>query len=85
MGIESSCLVHIIDICYFSFYVRRRYQREVGDSAWAMEGRDWEEIVIIASFDHLAQVTYELDLFLPPTFPCRKDGQKPPLSGTWSQ
>ena len=48
-------------------------------------GRTWlEEIVIIALFDYFAPVTNELNLFLPPRFPCRKDAQKPFLFGTWS-
>ena len=55
------------------------------DRAWVMEVRGQKEIVIIASFDHLAHVTNELDLFLSPRFPCQKDAQKPLLFGTWSR
>ena len=72
MRIENSCSGHIIDICYFLFYVRRRYQREVDGKVWIMEVRGSKEIVIIALFNHFAHVTNELDLFLPPRFPCKK-------------
>ena len=50
-----------------------------------MEVRGYKEIVIIASFDHFAQVTNKLDLFLTPRFPCQKDAQKPLLFGTRSR
>ena len=50
-----------------------------------VEGRDWKKIVIIASFDHFAQVTNELDMFLPPRFPFQKDVLKPLLFGTGSR
>ena len=67
------------------FYVWWRYQQEVDESAWVIEGRDWKKIVIIASFDHFAQVTNELDMFLPPRFPFQKDVLKPLLFGTGSR
>ena len=55
------------------------------DIAWVMEGLDWKEIIIIASFDYFAQDTSELDLFLPPRFPCQKEAQNPLLFGAWSR
>ena len=41
-----------------------------------------KEIVIIASFDHLAEVTNKKDLFFPPRFPFRKDAQNQLLFDT---
>ena len=42
MHIESSCSYHIVNI-YFPFHVRWRYQGEVDDSAWVMEGLGWKK------------------------------------------
>ena len=79
-------VVHITLLMFVNlFYVWWRYQQEVDDSAWVIEGRDWKKIVIIASFDHFAQVTNELDMFLPPRFPFQKDVLKPLLFGTGSR
>ena len=41
-----------------------------------------KEIVIIVSFDHLAEVTNKKDLFFPPRFPFRKDAQNQLLFDT---
>ena len=78
MHIESSCSHHIVNI-YFPFHVRWRYQGEVDDSAWVMEGLGWKKKLLL-----LHHFIKELDwfCFLSPRFPFQKDAQKPLLFGT---
>ena len=52
----SGCSAHIIDICYFPFYVRRQYQRKLNDKSWVMKVCDQKEVVIIASLNILLKL-----------------------------
>ena len=65
-------LLLLIDICYFSFYVRGQYQREVDGWEWVMEGHGWKKSLSLHYLIILLQLPTNWICFCPQGFLAEK-------------